>query len=315
MDTLSRTTSMGSTPAPLGHRESVGGVADRSPEERVTSREVVGTSRRPTTGAADLGRGRERRLVLLAMLMVALAATCVASVRAVLALVLTADAGALERLLAPLGALAPLALVGLNVVQGVLAPIPGTALVFVSGGMFGPWMGSLVNWVGGIAAATTCFAIARVLGRARVAQWAETTGCAGRMAGTIEHLGRSPSAGMVVALARAVPGSPFDVVSYGAGLSSIRFWPFLWGTAVGSAPHAIAYAVLGASLKVPIWMGVLATLALGAAFGLVVTVSRLLKGRLTGERTGPDLTVPQAPSLAGLEPALTASAVRTAATA
>lgn len=305
---------MGSTPAPLDHPGSVGVVADHPPAAAMRPRKVTDTTRRPTPGDPDLRGHRELRLVLLAILMVSLAAVCVAPVRAILAVVLTADAGALEGLLAPLGALAPLALVGLNVVQGVLAPIPGTALVFVSGALFGPWLGSLVNWVGGIAAATACFAIARVLGRARVARWAETTGCAGRMAGTIEHLGRSPSAGMVVALARAVPGSPFDLVSYGAGLSSIGFWPFLWGTAVGSAPHAIAYAVLGASLKVPIWMGVLATLALGAAFGLVVTVSRMLKGRLAGNRQ-PDLVVPQPSPLVGLEPALTAAAVRTAATA
>jgi uncharacterized membrane protein YdjX (TVP38/TMEM64 family) len=41
-----------------------------------------------------------------------------------------------------------------------------------------------------------------------------------------------------------VPGISFDVISYGAGLTSIRFGPFLLATAIGVAPQAFLYAYL-----------------------------------------------------------------------
>jgi uncharacterized membrane protein YdjX (TVP38/TMEM64 family) len=54
---------------------------------------------------------------------------------------------------------------------------------------------------------------------------------------------------MVVLYMRLMPFFPFDGVSYGAGLSNIRFWDYTWATFIGIIPGAIVYNVFGASLN------------------------------------------------------------------
>jgi uncharacterized membrane protein YdjX (TVP38/TMEM64 family) len=48
--------------------------------------------------------------------------------------------------------------------------------------------------------------------------------------------------------ARLVPGAPFAVVSYAAGITRIRLLAFAGATAIAAAPRAFAYAALGGNL-------------------------------------------------------------------
>lgn len=166
------------------------------------------------------------------------------------------------------GPLAPLAAVSANVVQAVVAPIPGTAVVFLNGALFGLWTGALLNWVGGIAGALACFGIARTVARPWAARLIARSP---RLESAAARLGDADggSAGWGVAVSRFVPGAPFDLISYASGAVGIRAWPFVWGTALGSAPHALAYAALGTSLAVPLWAGLLATSTAAGVFSLV----------------------------------------------
>ena len=43
----------------------------------------------------------------------------------------------------------------------------------------------------------------------------------------------------------ALPFVPFDPVSYAAGLTSLRFWPFMLATGVGQLPATIVYSRAG----------------------------------------------------------------------
>jgi len=51
-----------------------------------------------------------------------------------------------------------------------------------------------------------------------------------------------------VLYARIVPGVPYNLVNYGAGLTAIRLPVFAGATALGAAPRAFAYTALGGSL-------------------------------------------------------------------
>ncbi len=42
---------------------------------------------------------------------------------------------------------------------------------------------------------------------------------------------------------------PWDAVSFLAGLSKVRFWPYFWASVIGSAPGAAAFSYLGDSLS------------------------------------------------------------------
>ena len=53
---------------------------------------------------------------------------------------------------------------------------------------------------------------------------------------------------LAVLYARILPGVPYNLVNYGAGLTDIRLRVFAGATALGAAPRAFAYTALGGSL-------------------------------------------------------------------
>ena len=187
------------------------------------------------------------------------------------------DKETLRSVIMSFGAFAPLASILLNVAQAVLAPIPGFVVPFVNGAVFGTWWGMLITWVGGVAAASTCFWIARTFGK----RFAERICSQFKIAGEINRK-LERHAFVAIIMARLVPGVPFDFLSYFVGLTRVRFVPFAAATAIGSAPHAYLYAFMGNSLEIPLWMGVLMTPALGLVYAgvkYVIGMTRRMKGQ------------------------------------
>jgi uncharacterized membrane protein YdjX (TVP38/TMEM64 family) len=144
---------------------------------------------------------------------------------------------------------------------------------------FGP--GVAVVLVGALLGAGAAFWLGRWLGRDSVA----------RLAGT--HLDRLDDLvdrhGVVaILLVRLVPLVPFTAVNYAAGLTSIRFAPYLLGTAVGIIPGTLAYVALGAYGTEP---GSWEFLAAVAAFA-VLTVGGGLAFRRSRRRASDRADVP-----------------------
>ena len=162
-----------------------------------------------------------------------------------------------------------------------ILPLPAEIPAVINGMVFGPFWGSLVTWACALAGAQASFEMARRFGRPlgeRVVpvKWLES---ADR---TVAR------AGWPVLLAlRLVPTVAFTAINWSAGLTSIRRSTFLWTTAVGIAPGAVAFTSSGA--------GVLALLrgeegggmllALAAALLLIATGAALL-WRRAGEGAG-----------------------------
>ena len=246
------------------------------------------------TGAATLGSRRW----LTAVAIIAIACVWVVPGLAQgLWQISTIDTQTLRGVFLGFGPLAPLASVALNVMQAVLAPVPATAIVYLNGAVFGVWAGALLNLVGGVVGALACFAIARTMLRPRLTHWLERTGRSSRVHGLIAQAGSGGAPrrdGLTILMLRLIPGVPFDLVSYGAGVSRVGWWPFLWGTTAGSAPHAVAYALLGASLNVPVWVGI----AVAAGLGLVVGAAQRLAPHLRRVVPRADPTPAQVPATA-----------------
>jgi uncharacterized membrane protein YdjX (TVP38/TMEM64 family) len=73
---------------------------------------------------------------------------------------------------------------------------------------------------------------------------------------------------------RLLPGLPFTLVNYAAGVTRVSLGAFAVGTALGGAPRAFAYAALGGSLddlSSPGAIAGFAVLGLVGAIGLLVT--------------------------------------------
>jgi len=76
---------------------------------------------------------------------------------------------------------------------------------------------------------------------------------------------------LAVLYARIVPGAPFALISYAAGLTRIRLRDFAGATAIGALPRAFAYAALGGSIgnysspQALVAIGVLVAMGVGGA--------------------------------------------------
>jgi uncharacterized membrane protein YdjX (TVP38/TMEM64 family) len=150
----------------------------------------------------------------------------------------TGDGRAVGDYLLSFGVWAPIASLLLMILQAVAAPIPAIFVAFANGLAFGVIGGGILTTAGQTLAAALCFGISRALGRGPVEALAGRFG----LAAADTWFSRWGARGVL--LLRLVPGVSFDVISYGAGLTSIRFGPFLLATAIGVAPQAFLYAYL-----------------------------------------------------------------------
>ncbi|MGH3089343.1 MAG: TVP38/TMEM64 family protein [Rubrobacteraceae bacterium] len=137
------------------------------------------------------------------------------------------------------GIFAPVASTLLMVLQALAAPLPSFLITFANGLAFGVFWGWLLSLFGHTLAAAACFGISRALGRAPVEVLVGKAG--------LESADRwFAKWGMyAVFAARLVPGISFDVISYAAGLTRMRFGSFLVATALGVLPQTFLYSFLG----------------------------------------------------------------------
>lgn len=158
----------------------------------------------------------------------------------------------------------------LGVALVLLAPVPRSAVSALVGLVAGFGPGLAVAFAGGLLAALGAFGLSRALGRSAA------TRLAGRRLDRIDGL--MDRGGFVAVLTgRLLPMVPFVVLSYGAGLTALRWSPYAAGTAVGLVPSTVVQVGLGASAGaivagvtsltvVPVLVGavLLAVLAAGA---------------------------------------------------
>lgn len=120
-----------------------------------------------------------------------------------------------------------------------IVPIPRTVFTVAAGVLFGSISGVLLTVAGTTLAATMAFWLVRLLGGGFVERHVRGD----RLAWVRGRLDRSGLLAMVSL--RLIPAVPFSVMNYAAGLSGVRFAPFVIGTVLGVLPGTIAIVVLG----------------------------------------------------------------------
>ena len=194
--------------------------------------------KKPPSGAPD----RRAALVRLAVLGAAIAIAI-----AVVLLVVRPTPGAVRGRVSDvrawvesIGPLAPLVFIA---VSSCLTPLmfPGPLLAGASGLLFGTALGFPVTLAGAVLGACLAFSISRYVAGDAIVQLAGP-----RLLALEELVSRR---GFVSVLyARIVPGVPYTLVNYAAGLTRIPLAVFAGATALGTAPRAFAYTALGGSL-------------------------------------------------------------------
>lgn len=130
--------------------------------------------------------------------------------------------------------LAPL----LMIVVAIL-PIPAEFPAMLNGMIFGPLIGTTITWLGAIVGAWISFELARRFGRPLTERFVKST--------LLERTDRAvDSAGWPGLLTlRLIPAVAFTALNWGAGLTTVPRWTFLWTTTLGILPGAIVFTVSG----------------------------------------------------------------------
>jgi uncharacterized membrane protein YdjX (TVP38/TMEM64 family) len=197
-----------------------------------------------------------------------------------LGLLAAGDLGGLREYLRGFGLWAPLVSAALMQVQAVIAPLPSFPLMYANGLLFGTLWGGLLSWTSILVSAMVCFGLARLFGRPLVERMVSPAA----LTRADRHLVRLGPLALFVA--RLIPLTSFDLLSYAAGLTPMRLGPFCLATGLGMAP-AIFLTAAAADLgwHSP-WALLAGILGIAVVAGLVVLVRPRVARRLGGQPAG-----------------------------
>lgn len=139
------------------------------------------------------------------------------------------------------GPAGPLFIIGLMMVAIIMSPIPSAPIALAAGAIYGHTTGTIYIVIGSVLGATTAFFIARIAGIDITRRWL----------GDRYGKGLSGSQNMLMAIifiSRLLPFISFDMISYAAGVTSLRFWRFAIATIAGIIPASFLLAHFGSEL-------------------------------------------------------------------
>ena len=142
------------------------------------------------------------------------------------------------------GAAAPLMSIFLMTLQAVIAPLPAFLITAANGLIFGLYWGTIISWIGAMCGALVSFMMSRFFYNSFLKK------IQGHRRG-LEYLERIESkyGFRVILTARLLPFISFDLISYAAGLSTIRTRSFFIATGIGMLPATIVYTVFGSEME------------------------------------------------------------------
>lgn len=152
------------------------------------------------------------------------------------------DVEAIKSYILSFGIWAPIISFLLMVFQSIAAPLPAFLITFANAGLFGWVKGAILSWIGAMAGAILCFYISKIYGRSTVEKLTSKF--------ALEEVDKffNKYGNYAILIARLLPFMSFDIVSYGAGLTSIGLWSFIWATGLGQLPATLVYSYVGGML-------------------------------------------------------------------
>jgi len=141
-------------------------------------------------------------------------------------------------------------------------PFPSEFLTLANGMVYGPFWGVVITWIGAMLGACTSFGLTKYYGRPYVERKI-SPGRLSKLDQWFEHQGAWP-----LLLSRFIPLISFNFINYGAGMTTVSWWTFIWTTGVGILPMTIIMVTMGNSFAILPWWGwlVLVATIIGAAY-------------------------------------------------
>lgn len=148
----------------------------------------------------------------------------------------------LEDTLNKLGPFAWLGFLFVNIIQVILAPIPGHAVGVAGGFLFGFWGGFILNLIGIVVGSALAFLLARWLGKPIVDL------CVGDKAADFSKKIASSKGVKGLILVYLLPFLPDDALSFVAGLMPIKFRTFITIVSLCRSPGILVASLTGSGL-------------------------------------------------------------------
>ncbi|GAB4365730.1 MAG: hypothetical protein Kow00121_02550 [Elainellaceae cyanobacterium] len=160
-----------------------------------------------------------------------------------------------------LGRLGIVAYIGFLIVAIVIGPVPSTPVTVAAGAVWGPIPASIYGVIGLFLGSLAAYLIGRTLGRAAV------QALTGKAIYFSKHRGEV-YLGWIVFATHTMPFMPYDLISYGAGISGMSLPIFAIANFLGIIPNALFLAHLGSAFTI----GFPVAIALAVAFLAMLVV-------------------------------------------
>lgn len=187
-------------------------------------------------------QGTARRMILLGLGAAAMLPFCAVCVPLLRWMLRPEFGGWLRRQVADLGVWGGLALLGVQILQVVVAVLPGEPVELAAGAMYGSWGGLCFCLLGCFLGSAGVFLAVRWKGRAAF----ECTALAGRLR-QYRFLREESRLEGLVFLLYLIPGTPKDILVYACALSPLPFWRFLFLSTLARIPSVLTSTWAGAS--------------------------------------------------------------------
>mgnify|MGYP001578111798 FL=1 len=152
----------------------------------------------------------------------------------------------ITRLMERAGTIAPAVFILVTAVKPAIFFLPSLGLTIVAGTLFGPLWGTVYVIAGGAVSTIVGFYMTRLFARGRIKEF-----LAGNVYGRHRLLRldeKMTTSGFKTTLMLRAFNLPWDIVSYGAGLSGMRFKDFYLASLAAIVPVSFIYTYFGSSI-------------------------------------------------------------------
>lgn len=154
-----------------------------------------------------------------------------------------------------------------QIIQVIICFLPGQPIQVAASYIYGVWQGYLLSIAGGIIGGIISFFLAKLLGR-------ESLQVLFGQKQVVNYLSKMNSGkGLyILFLIYLLPGVPKDLMAYVAGVSEVRFLPYIIISTIGRSPGMIGSLLVGHYLSVKNYfaLGIIAIIAIAALIFIII---------------------------------------------
>ena len=151
----------------------------------------------------------------------------------------------IEALLEKMGVMGFLVVLGIQILQVVIAFIPGEPVEIFSGALYGTVGGLLICLSGCVIASTIIFALSKRYGKPLLYSLFRKKKCRGRG----KWLQDSRKCSMVTFILFLIPGTPKDMLTYIVGVTDMSVWKFIGISTFARIPSVLSSTIIGSTMR------------------------------------------------------------------